>query len=94
MIRRLLAQALSAGVKVYLVGRSGSRITGLADLAPASSKSTAVFAIDDGNALKKAYQPSGLEILLVDSRGVVKVKSNLQPGFQMEQTLRQLKPAR
>ena len=94
MIRRLLAQAMSAGVKVYLVGTSGSRITALAGLAPASSESTAVFAIDDGNALKKAYQPRGLEILLVDSRGVVKVKSNLEPGFQMEQTLKQLKPAR
>ena len=90
-VRRLLAQATSADVTVYLVGMSRSSVTGLNSLAPASARGTAVLAIDSGNALNSTFQPHGLEILLVDSTGAVKVRSGLKAGFHIAGALRNLK---
>jgi len=92
VVRRLLAQAMSAGIIVYLVGGPSS-LTELDSLAPASAKGTAVVAIDADNALQTTYRPSGLTVLLVDSRRGVTVTSNLRPDFQIVQKLRELKPA-
>src|SRR5579859_3920003 len=90
-VRRLLAQATSADVTVYLVGISRSSVTELNSLAPASARRTAVLAIDAGNALNSTFQPRGLEILLVDSTGTVKVRSGLKAGFHIAGTLKSLK---
>jgi hypothetical protein len=92
LIRRFLAQARSAGLPVYLIGSRGSSITALNNMAPASSNGTAILAIDTHNALKQAYQPRGLEVLLVDSRGEVTVGPKLRPGFKLEQRLKNLSP--
>ena len=92
VVGRLLAQAMLAGITVYLVGRKGS-LTELSSMAPASAKGTAVVAIDADNALQATYRPSGLTVLLVDSHRGVTVTSNLQPDFQIVRKLRALKPA-
>lgn len=91
-VRRLLSQAMSAGVVVYLVGSRGS-LAELKNLAPATARGTAMVAIDADNALQRAYRPSGLTVLLVDSHRVVTVASKLRPDFQMEPTLLSLKRA-
>ena len=91
VVRQLLTQAMAAGITVYLVGKRGS-LTELDSLAPASARGTAVVAIDADNALNRTYRPSGLTLLLVDSRGGVTVTSRLQPDFQIEKTLKSLKP--
>ncbi len=88
VVKQLLAQAKSARVTVYLVGTPDS-LTELNSLAPASAKGTVKLAVDVDNALTKAYRPSGLTILLVDSRGSVTVKPKLRPGL-----LRSLKQPR
>jgi hypothetical protein len=91
-VGRLLEQAMSAGVTIYLVGRKSS-LTELNSMAPASAKGMAVVAIDSDNALQATYRPSGLTVLLVDSHRGVTVTSDLQPDFQIVQKLRALKPA-
>ncbi len=93
VVRRLLAQAMSAGVTVYLVGRRGS-LTELSSLAPATASGTVVLAIDVDNALTSAYRSSGLTILLVDSRGSVHLRPRVRPGFQIEKKLESLKQPR
>ena len=90
VVGQLLAQAVAAGVTVYLVGRRGS-LTELDTLASGQQKGTAVVAIDADNAFGSAYRHSGLTVLLVDSHGGVRVTSRLTPDFQ--RTLRKLKPA-
>jgi hypothetical protein len=91
-IRQLLAKATSAGVTVYLIGRPGSSLNSLRSLAPARTGSTAVLAIDAENALHSVFGSSGLEIMLVNSRGLVTVISEPQPGSQIERQLERLKP--
>jgi len=91
-IRRLLAMATPAGVTVYLIGRPGSSLNSLRSLAPAWTRSTVVLAIDAENALHSVYRSSGLEILLVDSHGLVTVTSEPQSGSLIERQFLQLKP--
>jgi len=91
VVKRLISQAMSAGVTVYLVGKLGS-LTELNSLAPASTRGTAKLAIDADNALTATYRPYGLTLLLVDSHGGVTVTPRLRPNFQIEKTLESLKP--
>ncbi|HEX9034274.1 MAG TPA: hypothetical protein VF834_20715 [Streptosporangiaceae bacterium] len=91
-VRRLLSQAESAGVTVYLVGRRGSRME-LTDLALAARTGSPVVAIDAGNALFSAYHPARLAVLLVSSSGAVKVVPNLPAGFHLRSRLRALSPS-
>lgn len=92
LVGRLLEQAVSAGVTIYLIGGRGS-LTELNSLASASAKGTAKVAIDADNELRSAYRPSGLTILLVDSRGGVTVAPKLRSHFQMVRKLRSLRLA-
>jgi hypothetical protein len=93
-VARLLAQATTSGITIYLVGRRGS-LAALKRLAPASARGSAKLAIDPDNALNLTYQPSGqpsgLMILLVDSRGSVDVYSSLPRKFDIAARLRLLK---
>jgi hypothetical protein len=93
MVRELAAQAMSAGVTIYLVGRRGS-LTELNSLAPDSAGGTVMLAIDADNALTTAYGSSGLTILFVDARGSVTARPNLRAGFQIEPKLKLLKQPR
>ena len=93
-IRRLLTRARSAGVTVYFDGSRNSGLAALNGLAPTAYKGTAVLAIDAHSALAKAFPRRRLEILLVDSRGGVTVRSGLQPKFWTRQTLSALKQPR
>ena len=89
VVRQLLAQAMAAGITVYLVGRKGS-LTKLRNLATGQA-GTALVAIDPDNAFGSAYRHSGPTLLLVDSHGGVTVTSALTPDFQRK--LQQLKLA-
>lgn len=86
VIKRLLAKASSAGVKVYLVGLSGSKLRTLRRLAPPSTVRRAVLAIDADNALRSAYQPTSLKVLLVDSHRHVRPVT----ASQLDSALRSL----
>lgn len=90
-VQQLLAQAKQARVMVYLIGPRGSRVE-LARLA-AISGPTAMLATDARDVLISAYRPAGLTVLLVDSRGSVRVRSGLLPGLNLEPQLQQLRPA-
>ena len=93
-IARLLAQAMTSGITIYLVGRRGS-LASLERLASASASASASgtvkLAIDHDNALNRTYQPSGLMIVLVDSSGRVDTAGSLQRNFQLGPRLRLLK---
>ena len=91
MVRRLLTQARSANVTVYLIGRRGVSEAQLKNLAPASAKGTAVVALDENDALKSISQPSGPTIVLVDSHGAMTVESPLNSRFHLEQALQRLR---
>lgn len=91
-VRQMLAQARSAGIPVYLIG-SGATLAELSRLAAASSAGAALVATDSRNVLTSAYQPAGLTVLLVDSRGAVTVRPRLRPGFRLERQLQLLRPA-
>jgi hypothetical protein len=93
-IGRLLTRASSVDVTVYLAGSRDNEIAALNSLAPAAYNGTAVLAIDAGNALVRAYPAHSLEILLVDSRGAVTVRSGLHPQFWTTQALSELKQPR
>jgi hypothetical protein len=93
-IRRLLTRARSVGVPVYFAGSRTSGVAALGGMNPALYKGTAVLAIGAGNALDPAYPASSLEILLVDSRGAVSVRSGLHPKSWTKQTLSELKRPR
>jgi len=66
VLGRLLARASLAGIRVYLVGLRGSKVSDLRSMAPPSAATSAVLAIDAHNALAVAYRPIGLTVLLVD----------------------------
>jgi hypothetical protein len=91
VIRRLVNQAMGAGISVYLVGKRGDRAQ-LGTLAPDAVKHTAfvVVAIDVDNVLNKAYQAKGLTVVLVDSLHNVRLATPLRSGFQLQAALRQL----
>jgi hypothetical protein len=92
-IRRLVKQAMSFGVTVYLVGERGSAAE-LRRLAPEHAEGgTAFIAIDADNVLSEAYQASqakGLTVVLVDSQHTVRSAAALPPGFHLESTLKTL----
>jgi hypothetical protein len=81
-------------VTVYFDGSRSSEIAALNGLSPTVYDGTAVLAIDAHSALAKAFRPRRLEILLVDSRGAVTVRSGLHPKFWTRQTLSALKQPR
>lgn len=88
-IRRLVDQAMAAGIVVYLVGKRGNQ-TQLSRLAPDAAKGTAFVAIDTDNALNNAYPAKALTVVLVDSQHNVRRASALRPGFQLQSALKQL----
>ncbi len=90
-VAALLSQARAAGVLVYLVGAGASR-TEIVRLA-GEPRRGAVLATDPQSALAAAYRPSGLTVLLVDSRGAVTVRAGLTAGARLAQRLRSLRPA-
>ena len=81
VVGQLLAQAMAAGITVYLVGRKSS-LTDLKSLATGRASGTALVAIDADNAFGKAYLNRGPTMLLVDSHGQVTKTSTLTPDFQ------------
>ncbi|HEX5190380.1 MAG TPA: hypothetical protein VFW16_12605 [Streptosporangiaceae bacterium] len=91
VIRRLVNQAMGAGISVYLVGKSGDQAQ-LGKLAPHAIKGTAyvVVAIDVDNVLNSSYQAKGLTVVLVDSQHNVRGAATLRPGFHLQAALRQL----
>ncbi len=92
-VGRLLSQARTAGITIYLVGNRASQHE-LSGLAPTAGFASAHVAIDAGDNLYRAYHPVGLSVLLVDARGTVVVVANLPAGFQLRQQFDSLKSAR
>jgi hypothetical protein len=92
IVSQLLAQAASAGVTIYLVGKRGSRPE-LDSLAPATAARTALIAIDVRNVLYTAYQPVGITILLVGPDHSVTTMKGLISGVQLEARFTSLKSA-
>jgi len=90
MIARLLSQARSASVTVYLIGKRGVSIAELDKLVPASAGRTFV-ALDADNALKSISRPQGPTIVLVDGGGGMTVERPLSPGFDLGHKLQQLR---
>ncbi len=97
VVRRLVSQAMAAGVIVYLVG-TGSNKSELGRLAPDRAIGTAYVAIDADSVLNKAYQPAGatppaqgITVVLVDSQHNVRGAKALAPGFHLESQLRLLR---
>jgi hypothetical protein len=94
---QLLAQADKANVVVYLVGPRGTSLATLDRLAATAAKAVKVgkparVATDPANVLTAAYQPTGLTVLLVDSRGGVSVAARLGSGLMLEKALQLLHP--
>jgi hypothetical protein len=86
-VRRFLAQARSAGVRVYLVGPP----SGLAErisLAGSAPPSTVQVATDTGNTLAVTYRAVGLIVLLVSRSGAVQVVAGLSPSTDLRRQLR------
>jgi hypothetical protein len=90
-VRRLVHQAVSARVIVYLVGRRGTKAQ-LERLAPPGTPGTAYVAIDTDNALNLAYSAKGVTVVLVDQQRNVRSAAPLQPGFHLQAQLRRLGP--
>lgn len=90
-LQQLLAQANLAGVTIYLIGPRESA-TELARLAAISGPGNAMVGTDAAHVLGSTYRPSGLTVLLVDSRGAVTVAAGLRSGLQLEKRLQLLKP--
>jgi hypothetical protein len=88
-VGRLLEQASSAGIIVYLVGPRGSKVSDLDRLAR-RAKSTRV-ATDYRNVLTSAYHTVGLTVLLVDAQGLVTVAPRLGPNLMLANQLRMLR---
>ncbi len=91
MIARLLSQARSASVTVYLIGKRGVSIAELDKLVPASAEGRAFVALDADNALKSISRSQGPTIVLVDGRGGMTVERPLSPGFDLAHKLQQLR---
>ena len=94
MIARLLSQARSASVTVYLIGKRGVSIGELNKLVPATDAGSAFVALDADNALKSISRPNGPTIVLVDARGGMTVERPLSPGFDLGRKLQQLRQPR
>jgi hypothetical protein len=95
-VSKLLAQAETAGVIVYLVFPRGASLAGLDRLVAATAlraKSTRV-ATDTSDALTSVYRPMGLTVLLVDAHGAVTVREGLGPKLMLERQLTSLLPTR
>lgn len=90
-VRRLLVRAKAAKVTVWLVGLSGSNVSALRRLAPPSEARTAILAIDASNALRSAYRPTRLKVLLVDSNHRVRPVTALATDVQIDSALRSLR---
>lgn len=90
-IRRLVHQAMAAGVDVYLVGRQGTEAQ-LKRLAPPGASGTAYLAIDTNDVLSAAYPAKGVTVVLVDQQHTVTSAVPLEPGFQLRPALKQLGP--
>jgi hypothetical protein len=93
MIAQLLAQARSASVTVYLIGRRGVSEAELKNLAPPSAKGTAVIALDANDALKSIARPSGPTIVFVDSHGAMTVEPQRSSRFHLQHALQKLQQA-
>src|SRR5262249_15340777 len=91
-IRRLVTQAKSDGIIVYLVAAKRGDLSDLSKLAPAATRGTAELAIDSHSALHSAYSPHGLTVLLVDAHGHVEIARNLSAGFHLQTALHSLQP--
>ncbi len=89
VIRRLVDQAVAAGITVYLVGRRGYQAQ-LSRLAPDAVKGTAFVAIDADNVLSNAYPAKGLTVVFVDSQHNVRRAAALRPGFRLQPALKRL----
>jgi hypothetical protein len=92
-VTKLLEQAESAGVIVYLVGPRGSKVADLYRLVtPAARRAKSTrLATDDDDALTSAFRAVGLTVLLVDSRGLVTVTSGLGPKLMLAKQLQMLR---
>ena len=91
MIGRLLSQARSASVTVYLIGKPGVSIAELNKLVPASAAGRAFVALDAANALRSISWPKGPTIVLVDGGGGMTVERPLSPRFDLGDKLQQLR---
>lgn len=89
VIRRLVTQAMAAGIPVYLVGKRGDQAQ-LSKLAPNDAKGTTYVAIDADNVLNNAYPAKGLTVVLVDSQHNVRRAAALRPGFELQSALKKL----
>ena len=88
VVRTLLKQAGSVGVAVYLVGSPGSQGE-IGRLAAGKQAGPVYPATDVRNVLLSSY-PSGLTVLLVDSRGGATAVTGLQPRFSLQRRLAKL----
>jgi hypothetical protein len=93
MITQLLAQARSASVTVYLIGRRGVSEAVLKNLAAPSARGTAVIALDTNDALKSIARPSGPTIVFVDSHGAMTVEPQRSSRFHLQHALQKLQQA-
>jgi hypothetical protein len=90
-IKRLVYQAIAAGIPVYLVGKRGTRAQ-LERLVPPEATGTAYIniAIDADNALNATYAARNLTVILVDQQRKVMSVAPLQPRFELRSALKQL----
>jgi flagellar basal body-associated protein FliL len=89
LIRRLVSQAVAAGVGVYLVGSKGSAAE---SRQLAAEVKRAHLVIDLDNVLT-SYASQNLSVVLVDSHRNV-ASHPLRPNFDLEPTLKGLQPSR
>jgi hypothetical protein len=81
-LTRLTAQAYAAGARVYFVG-TGAPSAQLIEEANEYGKGHAIAADDADGVLARAYDPTGLTVLLVFSDATAEVQKNLSGQFQL-----------
>ena len=90
-VRRFLAQARSASVRVYLVGPPAYQLERM-KLASSAPPGTALVATDIGNVLAWSYRTADLTVLLVSRSGTVQVVAGLRHGLDLRRQLRSIGP--
>ncbi len=92
-VRRLVEQAASARVVIYLVAPRGE-IAALDKLvAVAHQARSTLVATDAGNVLTATFKPVGLTVLLVDANRDVMVRDQLRSNLMLQSQLEHLRRA-